>query len=87
MRIIVKPSSPKSQHARGAELELPASKAEILETLDQARIPYGSSEYQLQHHRDTPGFIKIILSDNLYNPSIAEMNHLAERMEQMEEHE
>ena len=87
MLVIIEPSGPKSHHARGAELKLPASKAEILDALDQARIPYGSGEYQLQHHRDTPGFMKIILSDNLYNPSLAEMNHLAGRMEQMEEYE
>jgi len=48
MRIIIKPSGPKSQSARGVELTLPASKPEMIDALDQAKIPYGSGEYLLE---------------------------------------
>ena len=90
MRIIIKPGGPKSQSVRGVELSLPASKVEMLDALDQAKIPYGSSEYLLEAHRDSPGYVKKMLGGLLgsvvYNPSLAEMNHLAERIEQLSEH-
>jgi len=91
LRIIIKPSGPKSHNARGVELTLPASKAEMLDALDQAKIPYGSSEYLLEAHRDSPDYVKKMLGGLLgsvvYNPSLAEMNHLAERIEQLSEYE
>jgi len=91
LRIIVKPSDPKSQNARGVELKPPASKAEMLETLDQAKIPYGSGEYLLEPHRDSTDYVKKMLGGLLgsvvYNPSLDEMNHLAERIEQLSEYE
>ena len=91
MRIIIKPSGPKSQNARGVELTLPASKPEMIDALDQAKIPYGSGEYLLEAHRDSPDYVKKMLGGLLgsvvYNPSLTEMNHLAERIEQLSEYE
>ena len=91
MRIIIKPSGPKSQNARGGELTLPASKPEMIDALDQAKIPYGSDEYLLEAHRDSPDYVKKMLGGLLgsvvYNPSLVEMNHLAERIEQLSEYE
>lgn len=72
---------------RGAELELPAGKGEILDALDRARVPYGSGEYQLMSHKKSPGIVTKMLNSCAYNPSIAEMNHLAERMEHLSEDE
>lgn len=72
---------------RGAELMLPAGKGEILDALDRARVPYGSGEYQLMPHKKSPDLINEMLNTCGYNPSIAEMNHLAERMEHLSEDE
>ena len=74
----------------GAELTLPAGKGEILDALDRARVPYGSGEYQLLSHKESPGFVAKMLNSCACNlpdrlgPSIAEMNHLAERMGSLE---
>ena len=86
MRVFIKPSGPASQHARGAALNLPAGKPEILEAMDQARIPYGSGEYIIDPDRNCPDFINKLCGGGS-NPSIAEMNHLAERMAQLSEDE
>ena len=72
---------------KGAELTLPADKIEILDMLDRARVPYGSGEYQLIHHKDSPKFIKKMLGSVSLNPSLAELNHLAERYAEMDEDE
>ena len=87
MIVFVKPSGPNSKTARSTQLNLPASKAEILQSLDFAKVPYGSGEYQIQSHRDSPGFVKKLLNNNENNPTLAEMNHLAERMAQLSEDE
>jgi len=72
---------------RSAEIELPANKASILDAFDLARIPYGSGEYQLESKRCAPAFVRKVLDNTVYNPSIAEMNHLAERMVEISEDE
>jgi hypothetical protein len=71
----------------GAELTLPSDKNEILETLDRARVPYGSGEYRLVAHKDSPDFITKMLGGKAGHPSLSEMNHLAERYAQMDEDE
>jgi hypothetical protein len=69
----------------GAELVLPASNGAILDALDRARVPYGSGEYQLVQHRDSPHFATKMLGSVSYNPSLAEMNHLAELVQTLSE--
>ncbi len=66
---------------QGATLNLPAEKAAVLDALDRARVPYGSGEYRLSSGGRVPGFINKALEDKGHNPSLAEMNHLAERLE------
>ncbi len=74
-------------HYHDAELTLPATKAVILDALDRARVPYGSGEYVLHHCNDNPGYIKRMLENPKHNPSLAEMNHLAERLETLRVYE
>ncbi len=68
---------------QGAVLNLPAEKAAVLDALDKARVPYGCGEYRLSSGGRVPGFINLALEDTGHNPSLAEMNHLAERLESL----
>ena len=76
-----------NQNYRGSHIRLPADKTEILDVLDNARVPYGSGEYLILSSSYAPEFMSKMLGPDLQNPSIYEMNHLAERMAQLEEHE
>ena len=84
-RIIIKSNSPRNYNSRSTELTLPASKAEILEAFDCAKIPYGSEEYAILPNPYAPKFIGKMLENS--SPSIAEMNHLTERLGQLSEDE
>ncbi len=68
---------------QGTTLNLSAEKAAVLDALDKARVPYGSGEYRLSSGGRVPGFINKALEDTGHNPSLAEMNHLAERLESL----
>ncbi len=72
---------------QGTELTLPASKGVILDALDRARVPYGSGEYTLFAQPNSPNFISRLLDNVAQGPSLAEMNHLAERMDLLDEQE
>ncbi|MDL2232050.1 antirestriction protein ArdA [Ruminococcaceae bacterium OttesenSCG-928-L11] len=69
----------------GAELRLPASKSEIIDALDRARVPYGSGEYvAIPSMTTTPTCFIEPLINVACPPSLAELNHLAQRLEILE---
>jgi hypothetical protein len=70
---------------QGVPLTLPAEKSAILDALDKARVPYGSGEYKLASLSNVPRFLDKMLNESGHSPSLAELNHLAERLESLSE--
>ena len=87
MRIIVRPNPLQEHYNHGQQLHLPASKAEILDVLDRAQVPYGSGDYEILPRASSHEFVVKILINPQSNPSISEMNLLAECLEQLEDYE
>lgn len=68
---------------KGVTIQLPASRSMMIDALDQAQVPPGSGEYILYPTNRTPDLISGILYDEDTDPSLSEMNQLAERMQVM----